>query len=72
MAHTDPTIQKVLDAVQDKPEAVKALSKALLTRDAAQLREAIAATGVALSEAEVSRVLASMPRDDQQALAYFT
>lgn len=70
MPHPDPTIQKVLDPVQDKPEAVKQLSSALLTRDAKRLREAISsAAGVSLSEAEVSRVLASMPKDDQQAVA---
>lgn len=73
MAHADPTIQKVLDAVQDKPDAVKKLSSALLTRDAKRIRETIAsAAGVSLTEAEVSRVLASMPQDDQQAVAYYT
>ena len=69
----DPTIQKVLDAVEGKPEAVKVLSAALITRDVTKIREAVASSaGVHLSDDEVSAVLSRMPNDREQALAYGT
>ncbi len=69
----DPTIQKVLDAVQGKPEAIKKLSAALITRDVAKIREAVSTSaGLSLSEGEVGAVLASMPQDNAQALAFCT
>lgn len=69
----DPTIQKVLDAVQGKPEAIKKLSAALITRDVAKIREAVSTSaGVTLSEGEITSVLSSMPQDNAQALAFCT
>lgn len=69
----DPVVQKVLDAVQGKPEAMKQLASAMVSRDVKQIRDAIrTSSGIALSDAEVSAVLATVPADPQQALAYCT
>lgn len=69
----DPIVQRVLEAVQGKPDAIRRLSDALVSRDPARLREAVSSTAeVPLTDADAQALLASMPADDQQALAYFT
>jgi len=71
--HKDPTIRKVLDAIEGNPDAVKQLSAALLTRDRARIRDAVSTTtGVVLTLEEISQVLSTMPSDDEQSLAYLT
>lgn len=69
----DPTIQKVLDAVLGKPDALRELSEALVTRNVDLIRDAVSGSaGIFLTEAEVRRVIDFLPRDARQALAYAT
>ncbi len=73
MKNFSPAIQQVVDAIQGKPDAIKELAAALVTKDVARIRDAVdRSTGIQLSEADLGTFLASMPSDPQQVVAYCT
>lgn len=69
----DDLANRVLAAIQDKPEAVKSLSDALATRDPVAIRDAIKqGAGIDLSDEEAQRIVDMVNANPSRPAAYWT
>ncbi len=69
----DELANKVLNAVQDKPDAVKAISEALAGGDPHVIQTALSTqAGVDISTAEAEAIAAQVKADPSQPAAYCT
>jgi hypothetical protein len=73
MASSDDIANKVVNAVQNKPEAVKAIGDALATGDADKIQHALSHhAGIDISAAEAHEIATKVKADPSQAAAYCT
>lgn len=71
--NNDELANKVLAAVQGKPEAVKAISDALAGGDPVQIQDALSThAGVQISADEAQMISAQVKADPSQPAAYCT
>ncbi|MBK8253795.1 MAG: hypothetical protein IPK82_14160 [Polyangiaceae bacterium] len=69
----DDLAARVIAAVKNKPEAVKAISDALASGDAKKIRDALSThAGISLSDDEAQEVASQMLANPQQPAAYYT
>lgn len=73
MLTKDELAKKVLDAVKGDAEAVKEVSKALVSRDPKQIREVFSrVVKIHLDEKEIELILKELGASSEQAVAYLT
>lgn len=69
----DDLAKKVIDAIQGKPDAVKAISDALATGDANRIRESIRAhAGIDITDDETQAIVEKVQANPSAPAAYFT
>ncbi|MEZ4312508.1 MAG: hypothetical protein R3F14_31150 [Polyangiaceae bacterium] len=69
----DDLAAQIIQAVQEKPEAVKAISDALAAGDAEKIREAIHThAGIQISEADAQKIASQVQAKPSQPAAYWT
>ena len=73
MLTKDELAKKVLDAVRGDPEAVKAVSGALVSRDPEQIRRVLArVAGIHLSEQELEMIVKELGSNPEQAVVAYS
>ena len=73
MLTKDELAKKVLDAVKGDPEAIKAVSTALVSRDPKQIHEVFQRVAkIDLSREEIEMILREMGSSSEAAVAYAT
>jgi hypothetical protein len=69
----DDLAKRVIEAIQDKPEAVKSISEALAARDPVKIRDAIQqGAGIELTDEEAQTIVNIVNANPTQPAAYFT